>query len=78
MSDATRPSASRPLPEKVPCAYGSSTTTSPSNEILDERNHFFDVVSRQGLEMLAAVFDRILENLAERATAKTRDSATVG
>jgi hypothetical protein len=38
MCDATRPSASRRLPEKVPCAYGSCTSTSPSNEIFDERH----------------------------------------
>ena len=28
--DATRPSASRRLPEKAPCAYGSCTSTSPT------------------------------------------------
>jgi DNA-binding MarR family transcriptional regulator len=32
------------------------------------RRYFFDVVSTQELETLAAVFDRVLANLAERAT----------
>ncbi len=33
------------------------------------RRYFFDQVSKQRLETLAAVFDRVLDNLAERATA---------
>lgn len=33
------------------------------------RRYFFDVISNQELETLAAVFDHMLENLAERAVA---------
>ena len=36
--DATRPSASRRPSVKVPCAYGSYTSTSPFNEITDMRD----------------------------------------
>ena len=72
MCDATRPSASRRLPEKALCAYGSCTSTSLSNEVIDERDRRHAGASGEPEER-----DEIAEHLPARLLGQGKCSGDI-